>query len=53
MAQRNEGLNNKANEVNNLLVNMCGKRHIPATVESKIIHPDTHVNKSGLYLNKF
>ena len=53
MAQRNDGLNNKANEVNNLLVNMCGKRHIPATVKSKIIHRDTYVNKSRLYLNKF
>ena len=49
---QNDNLDNKANEVNNHLVNMCGGRHIPVIGHRKTIRPDTHLNKSGLQLNK-
>ena len=43
----NNDLNNKASEVNNLLVYMCGERHIPVIRHSQTIHPDTLLVKKG------
>ena len=51
MAPQNNGLKNKANEVNNRLVNMCDQRHIPVIGHINTIHLDTHLNKSGPHLN--
>ena len=31
---------------------MCGERQIPVTGHRGTICPDTHLNKSGLHLNK-
>ena len=50
---QNDHLNNKASKVNDLLVNMCGERHIPNTGHSKTIRRGTHLNKSELHINKF
>ena len=50
---QNDHLNNKASKVNDLLVNMCGERHIPNTGHSKTIRRGTHLNKSELHVNKF
>ena len=43
----NNDLNNTASEVNNLLVYMCGERHIPVIRHSQTIHPDTLLVKMG------
>ena len=50
---RNNGQNNKAGQVNNCLVNMCGERNISVIGHSDTIPPDTNLNKSGLHSNKF
>lgn len=39
--------------MDNNLANMCTERHIPVIGPSKTIHPDTHIDKSGLHLNKY
>ena len=49
---RNDHLNNNGNEVNDRPVIMRGERQIPVIGHRGTICPDTHLNKSGLHLNK-
>ena len=48
---RNDGLNNKASEVNNKLINMCKTRNIPF-IDHVAIDPTNHLNASKLHLNR-
>ena len=51
IAPRADNLNNKANEVNNRLVNMCNQRNIRFTNHSDDIQLERHVNDSKVCLN--
>ena len=53
IAPRACNLNNKANEVNNRLVNMCNQRHIKFINHSDDIQPKRHVNDSKVHLNQY
>ena len=48
---RNDSLNNKVTEVNNLLLLMCKERKIPFTAHSENIDSSKHLNESKLHLN--
>ena len=53
IAPRADNLNNKANEVNNRLVNMWNQRNIRFINHSDDIQPETHVNDSKVHLNRY
>ena len=44
-------LNNKANEVNNFLMQLCGGCNIPFINQSNNINPHKHLNRSKLHFN--
>ena len=50
---RNDNLNNKANEVNNRLINMCQERNISFINHKDTINPERHLNESHLHLNRY
>ena len=50
---RNDNLNNKVNEVNERLKNMCQHRGIEVINHSKTIIPGNHLNESQLHLNRY
>ena len=50
---RNDNLNNKANEVNSRLMNMCKQRNINIINHSDNIDPTKHLNESNLHLNRY
>ena len=52
-APRADNLNNKGNEVNNWLVNMCNQRKIRFINHSDDIQPERHVNDSKIHLNRY
>ena len=49
---RADELNNKAEEVNDRLMKMCGDRNIPYIDHSNVIIPNIHLNEYKLHLNK-
>ena len=53
IAPRADNLNNKANEVNNRLVNMCNQLNIRFIYRSDDIQPERHVNDSKVHLNRY
>ena len=53
IAPRADNLNNKANEVNNRLVNMCSQRNIRFINHNDDIQPKRHVNDSKVHLNRY
>ena len=53
IAPRADNLNNKANEVNNRLVNMCNQRNIRFTNHSDDIQLERYVNDSKVCLNRY
>ena len=48
---RGDRLNNKANEVNNFLIQLCRDCNIRFTDHSKNINPHKHLNRSKLHFN--
>ena len=50
---RNDNLNNKANEVNSRLINMCRQRELQIINHSETIDPTKHLNESNLHLNRY
>ena len=50
---RNDNLNNKVNEVNSRLTNMCNHRGFPVINHTKTIDPGNHLNESQLHLNRY
>ena len=50
---RNDNLNNKVNEVNSHLTNMCQQRNIKVISHTNTIDPAKHLNESKLHLNKY
>ena len=48
---RGDKLNNKANEVNNFLMQLCRDCNIPFIDHSKNINPHKHLNRSKLHFN--
>ena len=48
---RSDELNNKANEVNNFLMQLCRDCNIPFIDHSKNINPHKHLNRSKLHFN--
>ena len=50
---RQDEFNNKANEVNLRLINMCDARNINCINHSNTIDPEKHLNESHLHLNKY
>ena len=50
---RNDNLNNKVNEVNNRLINMCEQRNIKIINQSDTIDRSRHLNESHLHLNRY
>ena len=48
---RGDKLNNKANEVNNFLMQLCRDCNILFTDHSKNINPHKHLNRSKLHFN--
>ena len=50
---RNDNLNNKVNEVNNRLINMCELRNIKIINHSDTIDRSRHLNESHLHLNRY
>ena len=50
---RNDNLNNKVNEVNNHLTNMCQQRNIKVISYTNTIDPAKHLNESQLHLNEY
>ena len=50
---RNDNLNNKVNEVNNRLINMCEQRNIKIINHSDTIDRSRHLNESHLHLNRY
>ena len=50
---RNDNLNNKINEVNNRLINMCEQRNIKIINHSDTIDRSRHLNESHLHLNRY
>ena len=53
LVPRNDNLNNKANEVNNCLSNMCHQRGIKVISHTETIDPINHLNESLLHLNRY
>ena len=51
-APRKDNLNNKALEVNNRLINMCGERDIAFINYTDTIDTERHLNESKVHLNK-
>ena len=49
----NNNLNNKVNEVNNRLINMCEKSNIKIINHSDTIDRSRHLNESHLHLNRY
>ena len=49
----NDNLNNKVNEVNNCLINMCEQRNIKIINHSDTIDRSRHLNESHLHLNRY
>ena len=49
----NDNLNNKVNEVNNRLINMCEQRNIKIINHSDTIDRSRHLNESHLHLNRY
>ena len=49
---RQDDFNNKANEVNHRLMNMCNTRNIKY-INHSTIDPEQHLNESHLHLNKY
>ena len=50
---QNDNLNNKVNEVNNRLINMCEQRNIKIINHSDTIDRSRHLNESQLHLNRY
>ena len=50
---RNDHLNNKVNEVNNRLINMCQQRNIKIINHINTIDPSKHLNESLFHLNRY
>ena len=50
---KNDGLNNKASEVNCHFIHMCVERNIPYIVHTNSIQPENHLNKSKLHFNRY
>ena len=50
---KNDGLNNKASEVNCHFVHMCAERNIPCIVHTNLIQLENHLNKSKLHFNRY
>ena len=50
---RFDNLNNKVNEVNNRLINMCQERNINFINHTNTIDPKRHLNESHLHLNRY
>ena len=50
---RYDELNNKVNEVNIRLMNMCHARNIGCINHSDTIDPEQHLNESNIHLNKY
>ena len=57
IAPKNDGLNNKASEVNFIcklhFVHMCAERNIPYIVHTNSIQLENHLNKSKLHFNRY
>ena len=53
IVSRYNNLNNKANEVNGRLMNMCREQNIPYIDHVDIISPERHLNESNLHLNRY
>ena len=49
---RKDNLNNKAQEVNSRLINMCGERDIAFIDHTDTIDTERHLNESKVHLNK-
>ena len=49
---RKDNLNNKAQEVNSRLINMCGERDITFIDHTDTIDTERHLNESKVHLNK-
>ena len=50
---RNDHLNNKVNEVNSRLINMCQQRNINIINHTDTIDPSKHLNESLFHLNRY
>ena len=50
---QNDHLNNKVNEVNSRLINMCQQRNIKIINYSDTIGPSKHLNESLFHLNRY
>ena len=50
---KNDNSNNKVNEVNSRLINICQQRDIKAISHTNIIHPAKHLNESQPHLNEY
>ena len=50
---RYDELNNKVNELNIWLMNMCHARNIGCINHSDTIDPEQHLNESNIHLNKY
>ena len=50
---RNDHLNNKVNEVNSRLINMCQQRNIKIINHTDTIDPSKHLNESLFHLNRY
>ena len=49
---RKQNLNNKAQEVNSQLINMCGERDITFIDHTDTIDTERHLNESKVHINK-
>ena len=50
---RNDHLNNKVNEVNSRLINMCQQQNIKIINHTDTIDPSKHLNESLFHLNRY
>ena len=50
---RNDKLNNKVNEVNSCLTNMCQQQNIKVVTHTNTIDPAKDLNENKLHLNKY
>ena len=53
IVSRNDHLNNKINEVNSRLINICQQRNIKIINHAYTIDPSKHLNESLFHLNRY
>ena len=52
IVQRKDSLNNKVQELNSRLINMCGERDTTFVDHTEAVYTEKHLNESKVHLNK-